>query len=280
MIHEAVKTIDSMSLEELKGRAYICNKFGRDPVKCIDCNELSGCPVGKRVVEIIDEMTGEKKISKWEKGAAVMRSRCHEIIKKAIASGNPVQYLIENEGSPNIASARQRLHRAKERYPDLFEGYVKDTTLKRRQGDDLKEDWKNASASSDPIKWYMDTYQIERPLAYQRWKYAKKKFGDIPAQAVEETDEDEVTLEDFLKQHDMTTAEWNAKAGTAVDITPKKDEKREEVQDNSFGDSSFDKTYQDLIAQRDRLRMELQKVEDILKSFELVKGVIKDGYGN
>lgn len=275
MIHEVVKTIDSMSLEELKGRAYICNKFGRDPVKCIDCNELSGCPVGKRVVEIIDEMTGEKKLSKWEKGGATKHEKHHEIIKKAIESGNPVRYLMDVEGSPNIRAARERLRKAKLLYPDLFENEVKDTTIKKKTSADLKEDWKNASAYSDPVKWYMEKYQIDQPAAYQRWRRAKLKFGDIPVPAVEETNEDEVTLEDFLKQHGMTTAEWNVKAGTAVDITPKEDEKREEVQDNSFGGSSFDKTYQDLIAQRDRLQSELKKVEDILKSFDLVKGVIQ-----
>ena len=271
MIHEAVKTIDSMSLEELKGRAYICNKFGRDPVKCIDCNELSGCPVGKRVVEIIDEMTGKKKLSKWEKGAATKHAKYHDIMKKAIESGNPIQYLMDTEGSPNIRAARERFRKAKLLYPDLFKSEVKDTTVRKKSSADPKEDWKNASACSDPIKWYMEKYQIDRSAAYQRWRYAKLKFGDVPVPAVEETNEDEVTLEDFLKQHDMATA---------VDITPKEEEKREEVQDNSFGDSSFDKTYKDLIAKRDRLQSELKKVEDILKSFDLVKGVIKDGYGN
>lgn len=266
MIHEVVKTIDSMSLEELKGRAYICNKFGRDPVKCIDCNELSGCLVGKRVVEIIDEMTGEKKLSKWEKGGATKHEKHHEIIKKAIESGNPVRYLMDVEGSPNIRAARERLRKAKLLYPDLFENEVKDTTIKKKTSADLKEDWKNASAYSDPVKWYMEKYQIDQPAAYQRWRRAKLKFGDIPVPAVEETDEDEVTLEDFLKQHDMATA---------VDITLKEEEKREEGQDNSFGDSSFEKTYQDLIAHRDRLRKDLQEVEDILKSFDLVKGVIQ-----
>lgn len=281
MIHEAVKTIDSMSLEELKGRAYICNKFGRDPVKCIDCNELSGCPVGKRVVEIIDEMTGEKKLSKWEKGAATKHNKYHDIMKKAIESGNPIQYLMDIEGSPNIRAARERFRKAKLLYPDLFKNEVKDTTVKRKSSADPEEDFKNASACSDPVKWYMAKYQIDRSAAYQRWRYARLKFGDAATvKTIEESSEDEVTLEDFLKQHNMTAAEQNIEAETAVDITPKEEEKKEEVLGNSFGDSSFDKTYRDLIAQRDRLRMELHKVEDILKSFELVKGAIKNGYGN
>lgn len=266
MIHEAVKTIDSMSLEELKGRAYICNKFGRDPVKCIDCNELSGCPVGKRVVEIIDEMTGEKKLSKWEKGAMAKHAKSREIVKKAIESGNPIQYMMDVEGSPNIRAARERFRKARKNYPDLFNDEVKDVTIVQVSSTNAEEDWRKASTFDDPIRYYMDKYKIERPAAYQRWRYAKLKFGDIPVKTVEESSEDEVTLEDFLKQHDMNP--------------PKEEEKREEVPGNSFGDSSFDKTYQDLIAQRDRLRMELQKVEDILKSFELVKGVIKNGYGN
>ena len=263
MIHEAVKTIDSMSLEELKGRAYICNKFGRDPVKCIDCDELTGCPVGKRVVEIIDEMTGEKKLSKWEKGGMTRHAKNHEIMKKAIESGNPIQYLMDTEGSPNIRAARERFRKAKLLYPDLFKNEVKDTTVTRIQSTDAEEDFREASTFDDPVQYYMNKYKIKRPAAYQRWRYAKLRFSDIPVKTVEESSEDEVTLEDFLKQHDAHS--------------PKEEEKREEVLDNSCGDSSFDKTYQDLIAQRDRLRTELQKVEDILKSFDIVKEAIKNG---
>ena len=250
------KQISDMTLDELVSSVYICNKYDHNPIKCIDCHNLANCPGGKRAVEILDNMTSTG-LTRWKKGAMTKKAKYRETVKKAVASGDPVKYFMEKEGSPTDTAARVRLNRAKKLYPDLFKNK---NFGKNRLVDTMKEDYEEALASGDPIKWYMDKFSIGHDAAYQRYKYAQRKFDAETHEKNQDEPEEDISLEDFLNQHDDSSSQEETKTEVKTD------------DDDGFSDL-LNVKYEKLIAEREDLLKKIEWYDQAIKSLELVRKI-------
>ena len=250
------KQIGDMTLDELVASVYICNKYDHNPIKCIDCHNLANCPGGKRAVEILDNMTSSG-LTHWQKTAMTKKAKHREMVKKAVASGDPIKYFMENEGCPTNTAARIRLSRAKKLYPDLFKN---NDFRKFRMEDDMKGDYEEALASGDPIKWYMNKFHISYGAAYHRYKYAERKFDTDQNETEahkenQDEPEEDISLEDFLNQHDS------------------QEEIKAEVENDGNDDFSdlLNAKYEKLVAEREDLLKKIEWYDKAIESLNVVR---------
>ena len=254
------KQISDMNLDELVASVYICNKHDHNPIKCIDCSNLVNCPGGKRAVEILDNMTSTG-MTTQRKSSITRHSQYRELVKKAIESGNPIKYFMEEEGAPTNAAARIRLSRAKKSFPDLF---GMEAVEKNRRGH-IEENYKKALESGNPIKWYMNTFGIQYDAAYQRFIYAKTKLSknsnDVKAcenKPTESEDEDDISLDDFLNQHD-----------SFLQISNDENETKE----NDDFSSLLDAKYKKLLEERKALQKRIAWYDQAIESLDQVRKI-------
>lgn len=272
-----VKTLDSLTLEELQD-TYLCSKYGKDPIKCLDCEKHESCPAGKRAIEILNEMTEAKKLSRWEKGAMTKslqaKARAAEILKHE----DPVKYL-ESQGLKRSA-ALERIRKYKKNYPDLFGLPVtpkssQDRTKKTyRKCDDMKSDYLEAIKLDKPANFYVEKYGINYDAAWHRWKDAEKKFKK-EEEVTMNIEEAEVSLEDFLKEV-ATDNEVEAEHGQETPDIPK---------DNQDLIQSINAKYEEFLLKREKIKEELCSLEakiewyDIaLRSFETTMNILEKNF--
>ena len=118
MCTNVIETIGSLS--ELK--AYCCPRVAHMKdwhLTCVDCKGRSGCPCGKRAVELVNKETRPKK-----RGG--MNSWCEEEAKKArvnfeksLQSGDPINWIITNNKSTR-SRALEQLRKWCSKYPDIL----------------------------------------------------------------------------------------------------------------------------------------------------------------
>ena len=261
-----VKMLEDLTLEELMD-TYICNKYGKDPIKCLDCESHESCPAGKRAIELLNDMTESKKQSKWEKGmhanAMKARLRAMELAKM----DDPIKYLIEVEGL-NTHTARERMRRYREKYPEAFgDGQTINTRhyeeKKQKRDEERKADYDAAVASDNPINYYMKKYGLSYDAAWHRWKDAQKKFEKPKTEnAKEDESMDEISLEEFLNAHES--------GEEADDEGATEDEHSEDVPTDSIKAK-----YESLIRERDELLAKINWYNMAISSFETVMNIMK-----
>ena len=126
-IKERNKKIKDMDMEEVKH--YLCMKNNQNPDKCPGCLGLSTCAAGQRVMVLMNER--EKRKAEEEKAANARkigiaqrswrREKSEEYIRKALASEDPREFLMREEGLDSN-KARKKLENWKRNHPDLFIG--------------------------------------------------------------------------------------------------------------------------------------------------------------
>ena len=263
-----VKMLDKLTLEELT-ETYICNKYGKDPIKCIDCDKH-----GKRVIELLNEMTECKKLTNQEKGALSVKLKARQKAAEIIKMEDPIKYLVEVDGL-KINAAQERMRKYKRRYPDLFENRSAAPLQTLESKTEVrKADYEAAKASEKPTNYYMEKYGLSYDAAWHRWKYDQKSF-DTPIQNKEKEEkvmnndsEEEISLEDFLNQHQKEeNTEPEGKMEKAENNVKLKDSK-------TF--AKIDDKYTELICERDRLTERLNWCNEAIRSFEMVMDILHD----
>ena len=122
---ERREKIDTLGLDELVS-TYLCSKYGKDPVKCIDCASREGCPAGKRVVDLLEEATGtkpspvERPNNRQGKNMIDMARKRAEGASKA---DDAVVYMMETYGNTRD-QAVLTISRYRKKFPDLTFNYV------------------------------------------------------------------------------------------------------------------------------------------------------------
>ena len=256
-----VKMLDKLTLEELT-ETYICNKYGKDPIKCIDCDKHESCPAGKRAIE-------------QEKGALAIKLRARQKAAELNKMEDPIKYLMEVDGL-NASAAKERMRKYRKRYPDLFEERL---TATPRTAEAMKEarkaDYDAAMASGKPVEYYMEKYGLSHDAAWQRWKYNHKRFqsvetkdSDKEEEVMNNDSEEEISLEDFLNQHETEeNTEPEDKIEKAVNNVKIKGSK-------TF--AKIDDKYAELICERDKLTEKLNWCNEAIRSFEMVMDILHD----
>ena len=290
-----VKLLEEMNLEELTD-VYLCNRYGKDPVKCLDCQDNESCPAGKRAIELLNEMTsGDQKIPKWKKGVNANRNRARKKAEELSRMEDPVKYLVEVEGTtPHCA--KERLRKYRENYPDLFPNAPVNTRSRsvnkrsspirpNKKDAERKADYEKAITYDRPANYYVEKYNLSYDAAWHRWKDAEKKFKTVTEETKkEETVMDETSLEEFLNTHktdeqaeepeepDFITTANPFDTGSE----PQNDEKPEEpalVMTEEMA-NPLKAMHEKLIRERDELREKLVWYNDTIRSFETVMDIM------
>lgn len=280
-----VKMLDKMTLEELTD-TYLCNKYGKDPIKCLDCEKHEGCVAGRRAIEILNEMTEARKLSKWDKARLVRVDKARRRAVEVMKHEDPLKYLMEVEGV-NIRAARERIRKYKMKYPDLFKAedlvVQKRNTRKKEEETSRKADYIEAAASENPIGFYMNKYGLKRDTAWHRWVYAKKQFEKIVQEEknmANETEE-EISLEDFLNQHKTDEKEVINEEGKTFEPELDKIEdtyysERKDAMEKDGPKDALHTKYEALILEREELLAKVEQYNEIIHSFEIVMDALKD----
>lgn len=289
-----VKTLDSMSLEELAD-VYLCNKYGKDPIKCIDCEKHENCPPGKQAIKILNEMTEVKKPFKGAKGSAANHLKARKRAEEILRHADPIRYLVEVEGLKKHV-ARERIRKYKKTYPDLFDpaDLTAPSRYSQTYADEIKADYLEAIKLEKPANYYMEKYGIKYDAAYQRFKYAERKFG---AEVKEMNTEDEVSLDDFLKEFavevEPETEEENAETKKPIQedlpaVKQDNDQSQSNIEiqnhEQAQGDTVHIRTkYEELLLEKKQIQEEIQtlnemvlRYEDIIRSFETVMSFLEE----
>lgn len=270
-----VKLLENMNLDELKD-IYLCNKYGKDPIKCLDCEEHEVCPAGKRAIELLNEMTaGDQKTKAWKKGVRTNQLKARKIAEELSRMEDPIKHLIEVEGT-SVHCARERMRRYRIQYPDLFPDIQANTKVntrsytskKRKKNEERQADYEKAITYKKPVDYYMEKYNLSYDAAWHRWKDAEKKFKKVDEEFVkEEKTMDEISLEDFLKNHEPNVAiDIETEASTAVEPEPEKSEVSAEC--------TLKAKYEQLVREKEELVTKLAWYDNAIRSFDTVMDIL------
>lgn len=268
------KTINEMNLEELVD-TYICNKYGKDPLKCVDCKSNTLCVTGKRIIELINEMTENKKKNNkyWEKGAAVVKQKARNRAVEILKHEDPIKFLVEHEGL-KITAAKERIRKYRRAYPDLFDGKVP-PYRPRRTDAKRRSEYEEAIKHEDPVKYYEDKYGLSHDTAWHRFKSAEAKFkmeAEEKRVVKEDTNEEEISLDDFLNQH-------NTLNDSEEEVIVK--ESIPQTRPSNYEESKMEKKYNELIEGRKTIAEQVEKLlsklewyNSAIKSFDAVRAIL------
>jgi len=286
-----IKTLDDLTLEELT-ETYLCNKYGKDPIKCLDCEKHEDCLAGKRAIEILNEMTDSTK-SKWEKGGMAQHIKARHRAAELAKLDNPIEYLMKSEGI-NKRAARERMRKYRIKYPDLFNSDVKPKLTTYQKKEEIrKADYEAACNSDSPIQYYMKKYDLSYDAAYQRLKYYVTKHNLPMPSKIESRatltkkesieDSEEISLEDFLNQHDCEEEEdSNHEMNTTEEVI----EEEGKMEKNTENDCACTKEhcsndrlrtkYEELLRERDELMAKIDRCNNAIRSFETVMDILEN----
>lgn len=286
--------IESMGMDELK--RYLCMKNYQNPEKCPDCPGKKNCRAGQRAIVLLNEMEKQKMEEQMneqmENAQVKARSRKDiaeekkQIFITALQQPDMIQYLIDNYGN-NRNSAREKLKYWRSAFPDIAEQYgfnekfdalsgkmpraMRQTADAKREG--AIERYREAAAKDDPIAFMMDKYGIPRDKAVHNFYQWKKRYGEIKKEdlEVEKPMEDEVSVEDFLKENnvavDSVEAGSNPKAVPSEAIAEEvKNEPKVNISPEAFTKS--EEFYGELNAKFHELEMEKERIQNRLKWIE------------
>lgn len=210
-VEERNNRIEQMGLDELK--RYLCMKNYQNPEKCKDCPGNRTCKAGQRAIVLISEREIRKmKIDEGRKNSIeVRRENAKNNFIVAVNQPDMIQYLIEHDGNSRNA-AREKLKNWGRMFPEIAEQYnfwekLNKLTIgktpdgRNKQTVEAIERYKEASEQDDPIAFMMEKYGIDRGKAIHNFGQWKRRYGEIKKEEpeVKENEEDEVSVEDFLK---------------------------------------------------------------------------------
>lgn len=182
------------------------------------------------------------------KGGAVIRERFMAIAKAAFDSGDPIEYLKRTEGSSDL-TARARVSGWCKNYPELAGDYK-----------------------------LPDARRGRKPKAAKAQEDAGPEFEILPPEHDVTTgeaarDDDEISLTDFLSEFTFDEAEADRKEAElqpeempVIQEAPRAAQEAAVEADPML--ATMNQRYEELKAEKERLRAEIQKAEDRIKCIE------------
>lgn len=220
--------IGEMNLVELK--KYLCMKNGQNPEKCDGCPGVSGCPAGQRAIVLLNERELERLKEEVDIKANkfVSKAKQREIAKKkfiqAVNQPDMIRFLMDTYGNSRNCARENLKHWAKI-FPDVakkydfekkFEGLSNPIATKlsgsaAEKQRKAKESYAEAASKPDPIAFCMEKYGISRAKAVHNFGQWKRRYGEIKEDKT--VVEDEISVEDFLKEVENTTQDTQESEG-------------------------------------------------------------------
>ena len=281
--------IENMGMEELK--RYLCMKNYQNPEKCKDCPGKKNCKAGQRAIVLLNEMEKKEMEKRMEETTVAKKTKQdvteekRRIFCMAMQEPDMIQFLIDNYGN-NRNSAREKLKYWAGAYPDLAEQYgfwekfkalyeknpISCGNAETKRYEAIKR-YKEAVMQDDPIAFMMEKYGIDRGKALHNFGQWRKRYGEIKKEdlEVEKPVEDEVSVEDFLKENnvavDSVEAGSNPKAVPSEAIAEEvKNEPKVNISPEAFTKS--EEFYGELNAKFHELEMEKERLQNRLKWIE------------
>ena len=271
--------IENLSLIDLK--KYACPKHQHKNEwywECLnDCPGFATCKVGHRVSAILDAATQKEEPNQISNGSVAYnerrRNEARERCKAAIASGDPVQWCVDNL-SPNKTAAKEVVHRWKTKFYDLF-GYdappERSTSkniqaAKEASAKKLEERIRTALESGDVLQWLMDNGKTRAQARdnYNRWKRLRPDlFEEHEAKQNTDDQDDEMSLDSFVSQYDnvvhISYSHSNELAETADEPAETAD-KPESKEDNFLDQLTVKRS--SLVLEKEQLEAEIRERQD------------------
>lgn len=225
----------------------------------------------ERVKEIIDEFMNEPREGKTEqkkrdgKNAAKATSarveKTRAKVREAIATGDPVQWLVDQ--GMNRKQAVTDLSRWRKNYPDLFEGVVlpkRPSNPKAIPDEEQRALYEECMRHESPAGYYAELKGIQIRSATNKIAQWRKKFGEItvteekPMAMVD--DQDEMSLADFLAEF----ADFSEPA--PAEPEPKKEPKKVEPEGTWIGKENANRELAYLMEREAGLLKQIAQLQD------------------
>lgn len=260
--------IEQMDLDQIK--SMLCPISNHDPLKCVGCKSVSGCPAGQRVNVLLDKETAKEKVS-----VTTMKNRL--FAAELARSDDPVALMIKRTGC-NYKAARQRISNWIKFYPDIM-GHIVLPGVSRT--DAIRKKLIDAIESGDPIKYYQTNGHTPQEAARKVIENGLLKFPDIKARyekagwGKEMKTDDEVSVEDFLK--DIAPEATETAVERLSDLPPEEipfeADKPVETQNKAVSgqtviNQELEKKYEQLSDEKERIREEIREREKRLAWLE------------
>lgn len=263
--------IPQMSMAQLK--PFLCPLNGHDPYKCIGCKSIPGCPAGQRAEELLDQETMQKNDIEPKAHKDMVIKSMH-LARQAAASDDPVSWIMENTNC-NRKAARQKLLNWTRKFPDIMRN-VKLSTRSETQSERLAQEsnLKKAIMSGDPFGWYTKHSKMQRERVEKIIENGMKKDPEVRklmekyVPGYGKTDEDEVTIEEFLNEFaDQPETETVPEVSTESE----KPEEKTEVFRNTVIGIELDQKYKQLQAEKSDLMARIKTIDEQMDALAKVR---------
>ena len=267
--------IEKMDLEQIK--AMLCPISYGNPLKCVGCKSVNGCPAGQRVNVLLEQETqSERKPGNPDQRTIEARKRA----RAAVDSGDPLKWISEHSDC-NYKAARQKLINWKRKYPDIMEGIeLSNRSETMHENNVARGHLKEALESGNPYAWYQKNCKIPRIRAEKIIKNGLAKHPELKEllkEPKEEEMQDEMSINDFLETVETPDngAEFDEEQASEEleGEIPFEPERPVETQKQAvFGQTviklELEKKYENLLEEKDRIMEEIRKLENRLAWLE------------
>lgn len=233
------KRIPEMGAEELK--KYLCPLAYGKMERCQTCPSRESCSAGKRANELtkqaeeIKEKAPEKAHKGgWNTGTMARVEAAREECDLVLSEKNPIQALMDLTGV-NQRAAEQRIRVWESKYADIFEKHGLDKKI---------------------------VFKIFRDCAKAKKEPEKLPEEKIEAAAPEETQNDEISVEDLLKDFDAEGESDPPVETAAQEMNP----------DGKL--VGLDELYERLSAEQSELRAQIEKIGERIAWLEEQKEAV------
>ena len=274
------KIEDIYDLNFLKKYACPKNQHKKDwYCECVDCPSRKTCRAGKQAYFIMNNVTAPNTDSS-QIAVDIQEKKKRDAIEDIFRQPDPLKVLLETSGNVKPQSIYQRVNLWRKSYPDLEEKYhmmekvrilwnkpydrmrVPDV-LKMMYPDSVPKEEPKPVISVDTASMHPSSIVAEKPLA----RYSVKPFMPEKKEEKAMSKDDEVSLEEFLSENDISEEEEELKAP----LDPVK-----QSSPKAKAPSSEASKMQDMLVKlENEKKHHLQKIQELDKQIEAIHTVQK-----
>lgn len=274
MMKQEEVRIPQMDLEQIK--TMLCPISNHDPLKCVGCKSLSGCPAGQRANVLLEEATKQKMIKQGIRPNNIARvAKARELCVTATKTGNPVSYLMKTFGSSHN-TAWARVLGWEKAYPDLMKGIDWRTKAKQEDGksEEAYGNLETAIKSGDVYNWYVKNFHMPRSRVEKIMENGFKARPELKElyDRMQENQDDEISLEDFLKDIPENGEETAVEQPSEVEVKeiPTEEEKPVETEKKAaFGKTvveiELEQKYKQIESEKKKVTEQIEELGERLK---------------
>lgn len=272
MMKQEEVRIPQMDLEQIK--TMLCPISNHDPLKCVGCKSLSGCPAGQRANVLLEEATKQKLIRQGIRPNNIARvAKARELCQTAVKTGNPVGYLMETMGS-SYNTALARVVGWEKAYPDLMGGIEWREIAKRNdaKSSDAYGNLEAAIKSGDVYGWYMRNCHMPKSRVEKVMENGFKAKPELKELYEKMQQPDEISLEDFLKDIPENGEETAVEQHSEVEVKEMQTEEEKPVETEkkaAFGKTvveiELEQKYKQIESEKKKVTEQIEELGERLK---------------